>query len=293
MKLNRESASLAPRRIGFDSRHLHSVRLRSVSGKHAPVVRPKCGFESCRRLLPTPVAQWTERCPATAAAAGSTPAGRTPHSSRGRSSDGRAPGFHPGEARSNRVVRSLKARGVTQRGWRALTSPVRVRILAGLFLRGRWCNSSIASSNLAGPGANPGRPVLHHVRRGPERLGYLWAERPSGCAVRSRASDRTPRPRRCVLAAGQRGSGYRLLIDRSQVRVLPGALRAPVAQLAEQFRSAQPRPQQTLDRPVRGPEHRRLSVRAPGACVGRSACSSRARSSRSVAQCSSRRRAPT
>src|SRR3954451_7295089 len=28
---------------------------------------------------------------------------------------------------------------------------------------------------------------------------------------------------------------YRLLIDRSQVRVLPGALHAPVAQLAEQF----------------------------------------------------------
>ena len=31
----------------------------------------------------------------------------------------------------------------------------------------------MASSNLAGPGANPGRPVLHVVRRGPERLGYL------------------------------------------------------------------------------------------------------------------------
>ena len=198
-------------------------RLRSVSGKHAPVVRPRCGFESCRRLLPTPVAQWTERCPATAAAAGSTPAGRT-DSSRGRSSDGRAPGFHPGEARSIRVVRSLKARGVTQRAWRALTSSVRVRILAGLLPRGRWCNSSIASSNLAGPGANPGRPVLQSHRRGPERLGYLLERAArSGCAVRPRASDRTPRPRRHPSAAGRSGSGYRLLCERSQLRILPGA----------------------------------------------------------------------
>ena len=42
MKLNRESASLAPRRTGFDPRHLHSfLRLRSVSGEHAPGVRPR------------------------------------------------------------------------------------------------------------------------------------------------------------------------------------------------------------------------------------------------------------
>jgi len=41
--------------------------------------------------------------------------------------------------------------------------------------------------------------------------------------------DRDVRP-----AAGRNGSGYRLLIDRSRVRVPPGALRAPVAQLAEQ-----------------------------------------------------------
>ena len=86
----------------FISRRLHSS-LRSVNGKHAPFVRPRCGFDSCRRLLPTPVAQWTERCSATAEAAGSTPAGRA---TRGRSSAGRAPGRHPGEARSIRVVRS-------------------------------------------------------------------------------------------------------------------------------------------------------------------------------------------
>ena len=90
------------KRRGFESLRLHSS-LRSVNGKHAPFVRPRCGFDSCRRLLPTPVAQWTERCSATAEAAGSTPAGR---STRGRSSAGRAPGRHPGEARSIRVVRS-------------------------------------------------------------------------------------------------------------------------------------------------------------------------------------------
>ena len=63
-------------RRGFESLRLHSS-LRSVNGKHAPFVRPRCGFDSCRRLLPTPVAQWTERCSATAEAAGSSPAGRT------------------------------------------------------------------------------------------------------------------------------------------------------------------------------------------------------------------------
>ena len=51
--------------------------------------------------------------------------------------------------------------------------------------------------------------------------------------------DRAVRP-----AAGRNGSGYRLLIDRSRVRVPPGAPRAPVAQLAEQFRAVQTRPQQ-------------------------------------------------
>ena len=31
----------------------------------------------------------------------------------------------------------------------------------------------MASSNLAGPGSNPGEPAFLHDRRGPERLGYL------------------------------------------------------------------------------------------------------------------------
>ena len=56
-----------------------TFRLRSVNGKHAPFVRPRCGFDSCRRLSCVPP--------------------------RGRSSDGRAPERHSGEARSIRVVR--------------------------------------------------------------------------------------------------------------------------------------------------------------------------------------------
>ena len=154
-------------------------RLRSVNGKHTPFVRPGCGFESCRRLsrdtgrLPgdcpagdcpqpaaattsasgqpqpaagttpdwsqphrgqtsrsdhAPVAQRTEPRPATAGVAGSNPAGRIALHSRGRSSAGRAPERHSGETRSIRVVR--------------FTSP--------------WCNGSTPSSNLDGPGSNPG-----------------------------------------------------------------------------------------------------------------------------------------
>ena len=74
MKLLWKSTSFAPRRSGFDSRRLHFC-LRSVNGKHAPFVRPRCGFDSCRRLL------------------------------RGRSSVGRARDCHSREARSIRAVR--------------------------------------------------------------------------------------------------------------------------------------------------------------------------------------------
>ena len=73
------SASLATRKMPVRLRPspLTHSGLRSVNGKHAPFVRPRCGFDSCRRLLRTPVAQRRERCPATAEAAGSNPAGRT------------------------------------------------------------------------------------------------------------------------------------------------------------------------------------------------------------------------
>jgi hypothetical protein len=207
------STGRAPRlqrgRCRFDSDRLH-LRLRSVNGKHAPFVRPRCGFDSCRRLLRTPVAQRRERCPATAEVAGSSPAGRT---TRGRSSEGRAPGRHLGEARSIRVVR----------------------------FTGPWCNGSTASSNLVSPGSRPGGPA---PTTRSSRAGAVGLSGESGCTLVRRCGS-TPRPtaahdRDVSSAAGRSGSDYRLLIDRSRVRVPPGAFRAPVAQLAEQFRAAQP-----------------------------------------------------
>jgi hypothetical protein len=60
-KLWWQSTSLATRRCGFDSHRLHlRQRLRSVNGKHAPFVRPRCGFNSCRRLQSADVAQQAE-----------------------------------------------------------------------------------------------------------------------------------------------------------------------------------------------------------------------------------------
>jgi hypothetical protein len=77
----------------------------------------------------TAVAQRRERWSAMPEAAGSTPAGRA---SRGRSAVGRAPGSasRRGPFDSGRPLVS-EARGV-RGAWRAPTSPVRVRILAGL-----------------------------------------------------------------------------------------------------------------------------------------------------------------
>ena len=47
--------------------------------------------------------------------------------------------------------------------------------------------------------------------------------------------DRTPRPRRLTSAAGRNSSGYRLLIDRSRVRIPPGASPCSGSSVAEQF----------------------------------------------------------
>ena len=72
----RLSASPA-REPGRPSTPARPERLRSVNGKHAPFVRPRCGFDSCRRLLLTHArSSEEERCSATAEVAGSTPAGR-------------------------------------------------------------------------------------------------------------------------------------------------------------------------------------------------------------------------
>jgi hypothetical protein len=145
--------------------------LRSVNGKHAPFVRPRCGFDSCRRLLRTPVAQRNERCPATAEDAGSIPAGRI-----------HADVAHPEEHR--------------------VASPERPVRDGSSALVDSWCNGSTPSSNLGGPGSIPGESAAR-PRRGPERVGYLMEGRAQALAVRRRGPDRTPRPRHSKNAAGR------------------------------------------------------------------------------------------
>ena len=174
-----KNASLAPRRSGFDPRRLHFLCarsesadtripiaripeagcfaarsrcpshrtcLRSVNGKHAPFVRPRCGFNSCRRLLRTPVAQRPRALPCEGR-------GRWFDSSRayprGRSSSGT-------EHRSATPERPVRA------GPSALVDS--------------WCNGSTPSSNLGDPGSNPGESAAR-PRRGPKRVGYLMDRR--------------------------------------------------------------------------------------------------------------------
>src|SRR5262249_10455845 len=58
-------------------------------------------------------------------------------------------------------------------------------------------------------------------------------------------------------------------IERSRVRVPPGALVAPVAQLVEHFRAVQPRPQQSLHQsPPAAGRLRMVLGRAPGPTPG-------------------------
>ena len=55
MKLSWQSSPLAPGRLRVRLPPSPSPsRLRSVNGKHAPFVRPRCGFNSCRRLSNSP-----------------------------------------------------------------------------------------------------------------------------------------------------------------------------------------------------------------------------------------------
>jgi hypothetical protein len=101
-----------------------------VNGKHAPFVRPKCGFDSCRRLF-TNARSSAERA---------------------LLCDGRGRWFD-----SSRAYHF--ADGAQSEEHRSATParPVRAGLSA---LEGPWCNGSTASSNLAGPGSTPGGPAL-------------------------------------------------------------------------------------------------------------------------------------
>jgi hypothetical protein len=101
---------------------------RSVNGKHAPFVRPRCGFNSCRGL--SHARSSDDRAPSCDGG------GRWFESSRAYSLQHRADVAQPAEHRSATPGRPVRS------GSSASTSP--------------WCNGSTPSSNLDGPGSNPG-----------------------------------------------------------------------------------------------------------------------------------------
>ena len=147
--------------------------LRSVNSKHAPFVRPRCGFKSCRRLLRTPTARWIEHCLARAEDAGSTPAGRT-HADVAQTA--KAPGRQPGEARSTRVVRSHE---------------------------GPWCNGKHSELQPRWSGFDSWGGLLEAPSRaGAARLSGRERARTRVPLRFDSAPDRTPRPRH-TSAAGR------------------------------------------------------------------------------------------
>ena len=144
-----------------------------------------------------------EHCPAKAEDAGSSPAGRA-HAD------------------------------VAQTAKRRVASPERpVRLGSSALTKAPGVTESTASSNLAGPGSTPGGPARSTVAG---RSGSVISGERRKPAVRLRT-----RPHATTathICCGPDGSGYRLRIDRSRVRVPPGAFRAPVAQWVEQFRAS-------------------------------------------------------
>ena len=165
-----QSTSLATRRCGFDSRRLHRASVVSTA------TRALCTAEVRVRLLP-------EAPP-------------------GRSSVGRAPERHPGEARSIRAVR----------------------------FRGLWLSGSTASSNLAGPGSTPGRPVPFTERRRDD-LHLSGCDTSEAAATPGQVVAPSPAVRRASTPrdrSGSRPAGR--LSDEPAACVRPAALRADVAE---------------------------------------------------------------
>ena len=92
-------------------------------------------------------------------------------------------------------------------------------------LEGLWCKRQHGELQPRWSGFDPWQACFTHDRRGPERLGYLVRAVAHPCAVAVRLRVPTASHDRDVLpCCGPDGSGYRLLIDRSRVRVPLGAL---------------------------------------------------------------------
>ena len=139
---------------------------------------------------------------------------------------------------------------------------------------GLWCKRQHDELQPRRSGFEPWRACFLHDFLVAGRSGsVIWVRavaRTCAVAVRLRVPT-APHDRDDTLCCGPTRSGYRLLIDRSRVRVPPGAFRAPVAQLAEQFRVVPPRPQQSIRSDAGcGPERNGSLVERPAA-AGRSA----------------------
>jgi hypothetical protein len=193
--------------------------LRSVKASTRPLYGRGAGSTPAGGSCCTPVAQWRERCSATAEAAGSTPAGRTPARNPARlaryddSSGSRPPDGRSGRDGRNPPRRRMKAR---------VASPCWLRRLPRAGLRFLKVRGVTAHGELQ-PRRSGFESWRTCFRRGPERLGYLSvraASGPCGSTPRTRPHTMTAT---MVLMRAETGPVIDTYIDRSRVRIPPGA----------------------------------------------------------------------
>lgn len=145
--------------------------------------------------------------------------------------------FQPGVLARGRSSVSAERRGAT---------PEVARSMRVVRFTGLWCNGSMASSNLAGPGSNPGGPAhslarssraeVARVISGEEAASRLLRFESAHSRLHTMTATSHP-------AAGR--SGIRLSPNAEVAGSSPArSVRRPVAQSAEQRRSAPTRPQQ-------------------------------------------------
>ena len=274
---------------GFDSRRLHVVHASVVStastrplyGRGAGSTpaggsasqrtlvaqrtrAPPCEgggrwFESSRCTPARPLTRRSWCCGGGDSTTGTAPEAPVPRAARAAA--------EPGSARREPPRSVVAMRGRSSSG-QSTGAPLRRGPFESgrpLSLEGPWCNGKHGELQPRWSGFDSWGACCispNTTRRGPERLGYLMDRGSLGShAVRSRdptAHHDHDTSKHC----GPEGSGYRLRIDRTRVRVPPGALRAPVAQWVEQFRASHTTA--AASSPLRGPDWSGYRGRAPG-----------------------------